>query len=97
MIAKNYSIFKNTILRSIYLKAICSRYLGGLTFWKIFLFFFFKSSDFLPAAHRVELQRLNISNVFILTEHWDMYKSKIILIYSVEKMCKLKWTTDTFC
>lgn len=92
-----YAIFKNTFLRSIYLKAICSRYFGWLTFWKI-LFYFFNSSDFLPAAHRVELQRLNISNVFILTtEHRDMYKSKIILIYSVEKMCKLKWTTDTFC
>lgn len=46
MIAKNDSIFKNTILRSIYLKAICSRYLGGLTFWKIFLFFFLNPVTF---------------------------------------------------
>lgn len=67
------------------------RVFGWIDLLKDFFFFFFKSSDFLPAAHRVELQRLNVSNVFILTtEHQDMYKSKIILIYSVEKMCKLK-------
>lgn len=41
-----YAIFKNTFLRSIYLKAICSRYFGWLTFWKILFYFFLNPVTF---------------------------------------------------